>query len=68
MKKKVCCICDKEFEGYGNNPWPIKENYKNGSIQECCDDCNVKYVISARLGHTVKLPDGNSFKINEMED
>lgn len=25
MKEKhICCICGKEFVGYGNNPYPIK--------------------------------------------
>ena len=39
-----CCICGKEImEKYGNNPWPVKEE------GECCDDCNIKYVIPARI-------------------
>lgn len=45
MKKKICCICGKEFnEGFGNNPWPVK---KEG---ECCNYCNATVVIPARLG------------------
>ena len=41
--KKICCICGKEFYGYGNNPEPVKsEGY-------CCDDCNEKYVVPARI-------------------
>ena len=24
-EKKVCCICGKEYEGYGYNPFPVKE-------------------------------------------
>lgn len=39
----VCCICGKEFEGYGNNPAP----YKNTGV--CCDECNARYVIPARI-------------------
>ena len=23
-EKKVCCICGKEYEGYGYNPFPVK--------------------------------------------
>lgn len=38
-----CCLCGKEFEGYGNNPWPIAEE------GECCDECNNTKVIWARL-------------------
>lgn len=37
-----CCICGKEFFGYGNNPWPLKPNGK------CCDKCNIM-VIKTRL-------------------
>ena len=43
MKVKRCCICGKFYRGYGNNPEPIK---KNGT---CCDTCNTKYVIPARV-------------------
>lgn len=39
---KKCCICGKEFEGWGNNPWPLEGD-------ECCDDCNYEYVIPARI-------------------
>ena len=48
MEKKICCICGKEFEGYSNNPYPIK---KEG---ECCNDCNAKYVIPARFDELLK--------------
>lgn len=39
----TCCICGDNFEGYGNNPAPYKESGK------CCDACNRKFVIPARL-------------------
>lgn len=41
--KKTCCLCGKEFEGYGNNPAPLKES------GECCDRCNAEKVIPVRL-------------------
>ena len=41
--KKTCCLCGKEFDGYGNNPAPLKES------GECCDQCNAEKVIPARL-------------------
>ena len=44
MEKHICCICGKEFEGYGNNPYPLVEDEN----AVCCDECNVK-VIEARL-------------------
>ena len=41
--KHKCCICGKVFTGYGNNPDPVKKNGR------CCDDCDNRYVIPARL-------------------
>lgn len=38
-----CCICNGIFEGYGNNPSPIKENGR------CCIFCNIEQVIPERL-------------------
>lgn len=37
-----CCICGKEIEGYGNNPFPFIG-------EKCCDRCNETYVITVRL-------------------
>ena len=37
-----CVICNKEYEGYGNNAEPITKGM-------CCDSCNTTYVIPARL-------------------
>ena len=45
VKKKKCCICGKEFVGWGNNPEPIKHS----SVGKCCDKCNQEVVIPARL-------------------
>jgi len=41
-KQDTCCICGEEIEGYGNNAEP----YKKGT---CCDACNIKFVIPARI-------------------
>lgn len=43
MEKHMCCICGKEFTGYGNNPEPVKES------GVCCDECNADKVIPARI-------------------
>lgn len=48
--KYKCCICGYEFSGYGNNPWPLAND-----DSKCCDMCNMKYVLVARL---VNLKDG----------
>lgn len=42
-EKHVCCICGKTFTGWGNNPYPVKEN------GECCDECNMWKVLPARI-------------------
>ena len=38
-----CIMCGDPCYGYGNNPAPLREE---GS---CCDECNMEYVIPARL-------------------
>ena len=38
---KTCCICKKEYGGYGNNAEPVMTG-------RCCDRCNSK-VIAVRL-------------------
>jgi len=42
-KEEICCICGEPIEGYGNNPEPYKHEGR------CCDACNAKFVIPARL-------------------
>ena len=44
MKFK-CCICKKEVDEYGNNPWPVVED--EDAI--CCDLCNSLEVVPARI-------------------
>ena len=44
--KFTCCICHKEFTGYGNDPFPICSPNDNES--RCCNDCD-NLVTSARL-------------------
>jgi len=41
MKKHICSITGKPYEGYGNNAYPFPGR--------CCDEANLKYVIPARL-------------------
>ena len=38
-----CVMCGDPCYGYGNNPAPLRDE---GS---CCDECNMEYVIPARL-------------------
>lgn len=44
-KEHFCCICGEPIEGYGNNPEPFMSS-ENG---QCCDGCNLKFVIPYRL-------------------
>jgi hypothetical protein len=41
-KANTCCICGEEIDGHGNNAEPYEEG-------RCCDACNLKFVIPARL-------------------
>ena len=59
-RKKECCICGKEFTGYGNNPWPIM---KDG---QCCDECNFEIVLPARLQGNSKKQKVND-SINDLK-
>ena len=45
MKTFSCSICDKEVTEFGNNPQPVISQ----SGKPCCDECNTKYVIPARI-------------------
>lgn len=42
MKIQKCVICGEKFEGYGNNPRPLKDH------GVCCDFCNAD-VLWARI-------------------
>jgi len=45
---RTCCLCDKEYTGYGNNPAPVAEEGR------CCDECNTTQVVPARLASVKK--------------
>lgn len=42
-KKEKCCICGKEIKGWGNNPYPVREEGR------CCRYCNFTVVIPERI-------------------
>lgn len=48
---QVCCICGRHFDGFGNNPAPVKSDGR------CCDGCNWTEVIPARIDRIVKRGD-----------
>ena len=41
-EENVCVICGTPLNGYGNNADPVADG-------RCCDDCNVAFVIPARM-------------------
>ena len=47
-KQFKCVLCKRECIGYGNNPEPLSK------MGQCCDDCNSKKVILARLKLLIK--------------
>lgn len=66
--KNICCICGKEIEGYGNNPWPVTKK----QTDKCCDNCNITKVIPARMTHyertkTQVYATGNKWAIENFE-
>lgn len=50
---KRCCLCGKVFNGYGNDPWPVKDSGR------CCDKCNTEKVIPARLNKLLGGKEGS---------
>ena len=49
--KKICCICGKKFNTFGNNPEPLMPLEDNGKENRCCDSCDWKYIVPVRLLH-----------------
>lgn len=45
LKGQTCPICDKKFNGWGNNPAPLNIDGK------VCDDCNMSVIVPVRMGH-----------------
>lgn len=54
---KICCICGRPFEGWGNNPDGAVWKNEDGKIElgefpedaRCCDECDSRYVIPGRI-------------------
>ncbi len=43
---KICSICGKTFEEYGNNAQPV-----NNGV--CCDKCNLEIVVPRRIQDSI---------------
>ena len=44
QREMECVICSNNIKDFGHNPDPINEGKGR-----CCNDCNINYVIPARL-------------------
>lgn len=42
MSNRTCVICGRPLDGHGNNAEPVKKGF-------CCNQCNSKHVIPARI-------------------
>ncbi len=61
-ERHTCCICGKEFEGYGNNASPVMDN---GC---CCDECNRNVVKPARiLSEAHSIQENSRLKETDVE-
>jgi hypothetical protein len=62
-KKRYCVICGKKMKPgeWGNNPEPIKPY----SLGTCCDECNMKKVVPARLAAIPKEVLGEEVKFEQ---
>lgn len=56
-----CVICGKDFDGWGNNAWPVKDGI-------CCDECNQEEVIPARLAQLYNKSNLKEDKEEEIPD
>ena len=74
MEKHICCICKKEFEGYGNNPYGAIWLNANNEIERpkfnendrCCDECNWRYVVVGRLYDVTHKDSEKDNDVNEI--
>jgi len=55
--RERCVICGNPIDGWGNNPWPIKED------GQCCDSCNMSIVVPARIANLQQKMAGNSRQV-----
>lgn len=65
-EKQICSICGDEFEGWGNNAWPINDG-------KCCDSCNYLFVLPERIKNLQKrkeTPDVREAfdELNKLDD
>lgn len=72
----TCCICKKEFHGWGNNPYGAIRTKQDGTVEMlenfsatdmCCGECNTTYVIPGRI-YRMKLQEALAKKAKDNTD
>lgn len=50
-KSFVCCYCQKEVEGFGNDPYDFSEDFyeKHRKDELCCDKCYAERVTKRKM-------------------
>lgn len=60
MSEKKCCFCGKTYVGWGNSTWGCwsegEEVAGKGEHERCCDACNTRVVIPARIARVTNEP------------
>lgn len=53
--KKTCCLCGKELDGPGYNPWPFGSDDNVNAT--CCEECYRRDVVPAMktMSHMYKV-------------
>ena len=63
---KRCVLCRQPFAGFGNNPYPVKDE------GQCCNYCNAKEVIPRRIELAAKtkaaMPANATIVSREQDD
>lgn len=60
-EKFICCLCGRERERRGNDPWPLVPLFEASdgeAYPKCCDSCNAKKVIPARIERLREIYNG----------
>ena len=57
-----CVICENNFEGFGNNPYPLSEDGR------CCDVCNIDVIVERFRNIVSKEGELNKSKVLEEVD
>lgn len=49
---RECCLCGREFKGWGNNPAPLRDK------GVCCDECNGGVILARMAAYAALVEQG----------